>query len=617
MIVKMSKYAFLVYHKEYEAFLKQLREMGVVHIKESQETSDQPHIQQLLVERKRIQTQLRLLKKVREDKAKEDKKIPVVLAPARHVTAEEGTELLNRIERLNEQIGEQNTARQSIEKDIAAGSVWGEFDYANMDRLQQAGYDVAFFTCPSSRYDNTWSDTYNANAIVINELQSTSYFITITPHAVPIEIDAERAKLPDNSLIQLREQLRTEQERTDELNSALTDIAINDYHTLEAYDTLLSNDFAWENAHIQTVREAGDKLMLLEGWIPSAQEKETEQILENEKYFYRKLTITPEDSIPIQFKNNRFMRLFEFISKLYMLPKYNELDLTPFFAPFFMIFFGLCLGDSGYGLFLLLVASGVKLFMGKKLEPSLKSVLSLVQVLGTSTTFCGLLTGTFFGANMYDWGIPALDTLKEKVFLDNNQMFSLALILGVTQIIFGMSLKAVNKMIQFGFVYGLSTIGWIIALLSMGAAHLFPSVMPMFGTVHTIIFVVAGVLIFLLNSPGKNPLLNIGLGVWDMYNMVTGLLGDVLSYVRLFALGLSGGILAGVFNSLATNMSPDNIIAGPIVMALIFVIGHSINIFMNVLGAFVHPLRLTFVEFYKNSGYEGGGSAYNPFKWNK
>ena len=91
-------------------------------------------------------------------------------------------------------------------------------------------------------------------------------------------------------------------------------------------------------------------------------------------------------------------------------------------------------------------------------------------------------------------------------------------------------------------------------------------------------------MIFLYNSPGKNIFLNIGLGLWDSYNMATGLLGDVLSYVRLFALGLSGGILAGVFNSLAVGMSPDNVIAGPIVMVLIFVIGHAINIFMNVLG---------------------------------
>ena len=106
-----------------------------------------------------------------------------------------------------------------------------------------------------------------------------------------------------------------------------------------------------------------------------------------------------------------------------------------------------------------------------------------------------------------------------------------------------------------------------------------PEVMPLGGTVHLCILGVAAAMIFLYNSPGKNIFLNIGLGLWDSYNMATGLLGDVLSYVRLFALGLSGGILAGVFNSLAVGMSPDNVIAGPIVMVLIFVIGHAINIF--------------------------------------
>ena len=128
------------------------------------------------------------------------------------------------------------------------------------------------------------------------------------------------------------------------------------------------------------------------------------------------------------------------------------------------------------------------------------------------------------------------------------------------------------------------------------------------------ILIAAAVLIFLFNSPGKNPLLNIGLGLWDTYNMATGLLGDVLSYVRLFALGLSGGILANVFNSMAVGMKPDNPVAGFIVMVLIFVIGHALNIFMNILGAIVHPMRLTFVEFFKNAGYSGGGVEYKPFK---
>ena len=199
--------------------------------------------------------------------------------------------------------------------------------------------------------------------------------------------------------------------------------------------------------------------------------------------------------------------------------------------------------------------------------------------------------------------------------MDNNDMFQLSLILGVVQILFGMVLKAVNQGIQFGFKYAVATIGWIILLVSCGVGSLAAgshaigrygaSVHPRCGGSYDIP----------LQQSGKEHIPSIsGSGLWDSYNMATGLLGDVLSYVRLFALGLSGGILAGVFNSLAVGMSPDNVIAGPIVMVLIFVIGHAINIFMNVLGAMVHPMRLTFVEFFKNSGYEGGGKEYKPFK---
>jgi V/A-type H+-transporting ATPase subunit I len=104
------------------------------------------------------------------------------------------------------------------------------------------------------------------------------------------------------------------------------------------------------------------------------------------------------------------------------------------------------------------------------------------------------------------------------------------------------------------------------------------------------------------------------LGIWDTYGMLTGLLGDLLSYLRLFALGVSSAILGMVFNSMAMNMKPDHIIFGPLVMILILIFGHSITLFMSALGAFVHPIRLTFVEFYKNAGFTGGGKRYEPFR---
>ena len=127
---------------------------------------------------------------------------------------------------------------------------------------------------------------------------------------------------------------------------------------------------------------------------------------------------------------------------------------------------------------------------------------------------------------------------------------------------------------------------------------------------------ISALAIYIFNTPGRNPLVNVGAGLWDTYNMATGILGDVLSYLRLFALGLAGGMLGQAFNNLALSVKGDAILTW-IPFVLILVAGHVINILLSSLGAFVHPMRLTFMEYFKNAGYEGKGSAYNPLTKNK
>jgi V/A-type H+-transporting ATPase subunit I len=274
----------------------------------------------------------------------------------------------------------------------------------------------------------------------------------------------------------------------------------------------------------------------------------------------------------------------------------------------------------GYGLVISIAALAV--ILSGKLK-GMRGYVNLALTLGLSTIVCGSLTGSFFGFSVYDCGLPFVEWWRDNLSLayvdpetgvqndTNSTLFNLSFILGGIQIAFAMILKMVNQTIQLGFKYALSTVGWLILLLSAVVMFFMPSVNV---TLLYILMGIGAVGIFLLNSPGKNIFMNIGLGLWDTYNMATGLLGDMLSYMRLFALGLSGGVLAMVFNQLAIGMSPDVPVVGTIVTVLIFVVGHCINMFMNVLGAFVHPIRLTFVEFFKNAGYEGGGTAYRPFK---
>lgn len=601
MISKMKKLAFLIYHKDYDTFLEQVRNLGVVHVvTKSQGEAENQDLQATIRLSARYAAAIKLLEGMN-----------VKAADKTSGNADKGELILDKLEALQQHDAETNHRIQALEKEITAMEPWGDFKMESLKRLRDAGYEVGFYICSDKVYDEEWETQYHA--VVINHIGSKVYFVTVTPVTETVSLDVESAKIADRSLseiIQEKEKLDAERAETE---NAMKELAENSISDLKVAQVRTSQLVDFDKVKLSADSLAGNKLMLLEGWVPAENAQQLNDFLKSSEVYYEISDPVPGDNVPIQLNNKGFFKLFEPIMKLYMLPKYNELDLTPFFAPFFMLFFGLCLGDTGYGLFILLGISGYRL-IAKSISPSMKPILTLVQLLGLSTAICGLLTGTCFGFNLYDINVPFIQKMKEVIMLDNQQMFNLSLILGAIQIIFGMTLKAVNQAIQFGFKYAISTIGWLLVLVSTAVAFAAPSVMAMGGTLHLAILAVGGLMVYLFNSPGKNIFLNIGLGLWDTYNMATGLLGDILSYVRLFALGLSGGILAGVFNSLAVGMSPDNVIAGPIVMVLIFVIGHSINIFMNVLGAMVHPMRLTFVEFFKNSGYEGGGKEYKPFK---
>ena len=606
MITKKKKLTFLVYHKEYEEFLNSLRELGVVHIVEKQQgAADNTELQENIRLFNRLAATLKLLQNQKHEKN-------AVIA-TEGGTATRGMQVLDEVDALQTEHGKLSQQLQSYAKEKEVLEVWGNFEPTGIQKLKDAGYIIGFYSCSEGNYKEEWETEYNA--MIVNRISSKVFFVTVTKAGQEVDLDVEQAKLPAYSLSRLEALYDTTEQAIEGNEKKLVALSETDIPSLKAALKELQSQIEFSKVVLSSEQTAGDKLMLIEGWAPAYSKVEIEAYLNDAHVYYEITDPMPGDNVPIRLNNKGFFAWFEPICKLYMLPKYNELDLTPFFAPFFMVFFGLCLGDSGYGLFLFLGATAYRL-LAKKVTPSMKSIISLIQVLSASTFFCGLLTGTFFGANIYDLDWPIVQRLKHAVLMDNNDMFRLSLILGVIQILFGMVLKAVNQTIQFGFKYAIATIGWIILLVSTAVSALFSSseLLSMGGTAYKVVLCISGAMIFLFNTPGKNIFMNIGLGLWDSYNMVTGLLGDVLSYVRLFALGLSGGILAGVFNSLAVGMSPDNVIAGPIVMVLIFVIGHAINMFMNVLGAMVHPMRLTFVEFFKNSGYEGGGKEYKPFK---
>ena len=604
MIVKMSKYAFMVYHREYDAFLTTLRELGVVHVKETNSVLDNAELQALLAERKQVSTAIRYCKNL-NSQTKE-----VTVAPARGLTKAEGLKLVGKLEEMQEKQAQLQAAKVSLEKDIAYMDIWGEFSYANIRRLKKAGFDVTFFSCPTSKYEPKWGEEYNA--FLVNNFQSVTYFVTVTKTGTPIDIDAERPKMPDRGLAKLHLAMEQLLDNIKVLNNQLKEYAAEQYNTLVELEKNIQNEFNLSNTLVQTDREAGDKLMLLEGFVPTEEAPAMEVALEKEGYYFQELDIQDGDRVPIKLKNNKFNRLYEPITKMFSLPNYTEFDPTPLFAPFFMLFFGLCFGDGGYGLLVLLAGS----FFKRKVNPDFKPYLTLFQYLGLAAIIVGTCTGSFFGIALAD--VPALSKVKD-YFVSSDNLMTFSIVIGLVQIIFGKTVAAFKMKAQKGVKYSIAPFAWVFVITALALAFGLPMLnLQLPETVKTVfigIAVIGLVVAYLYNSPGKNIFLNFGTGLWNTYNMASGLLGDTLSYIRLFAIGLTGAILGGVFNQLAVDMTEGmNIVLRAVCMLLILLVGHAINIGLCTISSLVHPLRLIFVEYYKNAEFEGGGKEYRPFK---
>lgn len=586
MISKMKKYTFLVFHRDYDAFLTQLRELGVVHITEKAAG--------LIENDEALQAALQ----------HEDELRRLLAQGAPDQLIQERTAVEERID------AAQEAANQA--------AVWGEFDAKRIEEIKQAGYTLRCFACPTSNYQEEWG-------IAVNNVGGKTYFIQVSMPSEPAvdltETAATEVTLPEKSEAQWLQEV-------EHLNGLLAaanahieawqkaNIEVTKQQLVEARQQI-----DWQRVQLSTDKLADGALCLIEGFCPIEKEPALDEMLSAAQVYYEAEMPTKEDNTPIELKNNFFTRLFEPITRLYSLPNYAELDPTPFFAPFFMLFFGLCLGDGGYGLLILLAGIAVILK-----APKLKEWGWLGVFMGLTTMVVGILTGMFFGINLEE--VAVLAPVKQYFITETNAtvhfmggayhpMMVFAIVIGIFQILFAMGFKVVKITLRDGFKYAAYDCAWLVALVTLIVWFALSGSLSTVGlyTIYGILGLCTLFIMFYSNPDRKILVLNIGGGLWGTYNMVSGLLGDVLSYIRLFALGLAGGILGNVFNALALQAGgslPGWI--GWLPTLLILVFGHSLNFALCLISSVVHPMRLTFVEFYKNAGFEGGGKEYKPFK---
>ena len=613
MISKMNKLSFLIYHKEYETFLEKLRELGVVHIEKREGAEMDANLQAFMQKRTAYQS---LLKSMTLAAASFDGKATA----QSDLTIEE---VVDSYETQQEHIQALNMQLPVLDKEIDAMEVWGEFDWNVIDRLKANGWQMQFYCCPEKSFDETWTDEYNAT--VINRKGGQSYFVTV--NQMPVELEAEAVRLPKQRLSELVREQEELKATIQKANGDLDLFCVNNIPVVEkALDTLESDINLMEVEQLGGERMAEGAIVMMDGWVPVENDAEVRKMLDESGVYYEIRPAEKEDNAPIKLKNGKISRLFEVLTKMYGMPDYGEFDPTPLFAPFYALFFGMCVGDAGYGLLLIVLG----LYLKKKLSKSMAGLMNLLITLGAATTIVGAVFNTFFGASLTDLDLPQwMNSLVITGKWDGtsyDKTMVIALLVGMFHICFAMTVKAICSTARYGFKNALSDWGWwllvggsvVVATLNyLGVIDMEVSKMAFIG-----IGGVAAIGIYLLNNIRRNVFANIGAGLWDTYNMATGLMGDLLSYLRLYALGLAGGMLGGVFNTLGMQLR-DSMgdflfgIPGWICFGLIFVAGHGLNIALSCLSGYVHSIRLTFVEYFKNSGYDGKGVEYKPFSSKK
>lgn len=413
---------------------------------------------------------------------------------------------------------------------------------------------------------------------------------------------------PKEILQQAKADLTQLAQERKELAQLIGDKKAQVYHLQQAEEVLLAQN---QRELAQAGIVESQYLAVIRGWIGADEVPILKRVLAkafpNEQVYLSLDDPTAEEiaanKTPTKLKNNPVVQPFEMLTEMYSIPKYDEIDPTPWMMPFYLVFFGMMVADFGYGL-LMLVATTVGL-KALTLPKGTQRFLKLFQYLSVSTIVWGLIYGSSFGVEM-----PVYLLSPSKDFM---AIFGLSMVFGGIQIFTGLFLAGKENMRKKDYVaavnQGFSWQGILAGILiaALGAMVIKSQALTMIGAILAIISALAVLLTSVLGA--KSKVGGFFMGLYDLYG-ITSYIGDFVSYSRLMALGISGGSIAAAFNMLVGYMPPAARFTAGIVLIVVL---QGLNIFLSLLSAYVHAARLQYVEFF-GKFYTGGGRAFRPLK---
>jgi len=584
MIAKVKKITFVGLQEEKEHFISRLQEIGVTHVSLPMDA----------VEPAEVARELQKVTEIRKFLSRLSKKTAAPdLGADYSAICSRREELGQRENRLLSEISVLKKEREILEP-------WGEFDPQDIALFRSKGLEVRFYRVPRKVFDTLSLD--HIFCLVTRQTDGEVTFTAMASSAFDLGIPEE--KIPAKSLTQIDKDIQSKQEKLERITEEYKNLSEKVQALLDA-EARLKDDYEYRRVLLNAGPVLDNRLFVLTCWSPVPEDELLKKI--GEEFTLGQFTEEPEqgERVPVLLSNKPTFDSGEDLVQVYSQPNYNDFDPSGIVLYCFAVFYGMIIGDAGYGLVSLALTAFLH-WKVKSTSPLWVRFRRLCYLLSFSVLFFGIISASYFGIFL-----RPENPLNKLILLDlntkegQNQVMLISVIMGMIHISIALAIK-------FYRTRDLPTLGWIIVIWSgyfllsskMGKGE--PNPVAMY------IAIVGLGLVVLFTSKSRNPILRILIGLNGSLGAVQ-LLADCLSYMRLFALGLATMYMCQTFNMLAEMSYKGLPYVGFIPAILILVFGHAINLLLGVMGGVVHGLRLNFLEWYRWC-FEGDGLVFKPFR---
>jgi V/A-type H+-transporting ATPase subunit I len=584
MIVKVKKITFIGLSHEKARFIERLQEVGVTHITLPADA----------VEPTELARELQKVTEVRKFLSR------LAAKPVSAVPSEDYAAICSRREELGQRESRLLNEISILKKEREILEPWGDFDPQDISLFRSRGLDVRFYRLPKKVFD-----TLNFDHILVHVTRQTEgevAFIAIA--SSPIELGVAEEKLPAKSLSQISRDIEAKSHALDQINLEYQALA-EKTQALMAAEARLKDDYEYRRVLLNAGAALDNTLFVLTCWSPIPEDELAKRMGEGFTFTYFIEEPSPVERVPVLLSNRAVFDSGEDLVEVYSHPNHNDFDPSGIVLYSFAIFYGMIIGDAGYGL-VLLALTAVLHWKVKSTSPLWIRFRRLSYMLSVSVVLFGVISASYFGISLgADNPLNRLLLLNLNTKEGQNQVMLISVIMGMIHISIALAIK-------FYRTRDLPTLGWIIVIWSGYALLSSKMGKGVDNPVAMYIAIVGLALVVLFTSKSRNPIFRILIGLNGSLGAIQ-LLADCLSYMRLFALGLATMYMCQTFNMLAEMPYKGLPYIGFIPALLILIFGHAINLLLGIMGGVVHGLRLNFLEWYRWC-FEGDGLAFKPFR---